>query len=267
MGFLNLFLMTQEEIGCKMQSIRNGRELTTVNLSISLFRSLYYTTETKQCFMLIETKTGLIGQKPVFCCKSYFIAIVKVEIDGEGGLPSDRISFGQLKNPIDLLKSRLKEKHESLLASLLRLPLLIGCSLETVLSPFKGDGSPVEKAYTSWTNRSVGQPVRTGGGETFHWQPAAFGVFIRKVNNSPPLRNDLQGRPHPWGRKTRALKVWSQARSGFYGGCEAVRVCQGLAGWCIRGESRPGPSSGVMVDEMRLALASVPQTSYLHQSN
>lgn len=65
------------------------------------------------------------------------------------------------------------------------------------------------------------------------------------------------------GRKTRALKVWSQARSG----CEAVRVCQGLAGRCIHGESRPGPSSGVMADEMRLALASVPQTSYLHQSN
>lgn len=66
MAFLNLFLMTQEEVGCKTQSIRNGRELTTVNVSISLFRSLYYITETKQCFMLIETKTGLTGQKPVF---------------------------------------------------------------------------------------------------------------------------------------------------------------------------------------------------------
>ncbi len=69
------------------------------------------------------------------------------------------------------------------------------------------------------------------------------------------------------GRKTRGLKVWSQAHGGFYGGCEAVRMCQGLAGRCIHGECRPGPGSGVMADEMRLALASVPQTSYLHQSN
>lgn len=34
--------------------------------SISLFRSVYYTTETKQCFMLIETKTALIGQMLAF---------------------------------------------------------------------------------------------------------------------------------------------------------------------------------------------------------
>lgn len=29
----------------------------------------------------------------------------------------------------------------------------------------------------------------------------------------------------------------------------------------MHGESRPGPSCGIMADEMRLALASVPQTS------
>lgn len=115
-------------------------------------------------------------------------------------------------------------------------------------------GRPVEKAYTQ-----LDQPVRGSGreGETLHWQPAALGVIIRKVNSSPPLRNDLRHRSHH-----RELWRYGARLAVFFTG-----VCQGLAGRCIRGESRPGLSSGVMADQMRLALASVPQTSYLHQSN
>ncbi|KAK2901121.1 hypothetical protein Q8A67_009236 [Cirrhinus molitorella] len=47
-----------------------------------------------------------------------------------------------------------------------------------VFSGMKGDGSPVEKACTR-----LGQPVGRSGQEgesRFHWQLAAFGVFIGK---------------------------------------------------------------------------------------
>ncbi len=44
MAFLHLILMTQED-GSKLQSIHSGWELTNVNVSIPLFRSLNYTIE------------------------------------------------------------------------------------------------------------------------------------------------------------------------------------------------------------------------------
>ncbi len=38
-------------------------------------------------------------------------------------------------------------------------------------------------------------------------------------------------------KETRGLKVWSQAHGGFYGGCEAVRMCQGLAEGAFMGRA------------------------------
>lgn len=102
-----------------------------------------------------------------------------------------------------------------------------------------------------------GDPWRRPGPWVRDTSLAALGVFIRKVNSSPPLRNDLTT-----GEGKRELWRYGARLAVFFTG-----MCQGLAGRCIRGESRPGLSSGVMADQMRLALASVPQTSYLHQSN
>lgn len=48
--FYHLFIT--QEVGCKQQNVHSGPELTAVNVSISLSKSLNYTTETTQGFFL-----------------------------------------------------------------------------------------------------------------------------------------------------------------------------------------------------------------------